>query len=170
MVGSAIAGSKFVQTYAAICLAGVGITNPYHITLVVAGCIAVGGICGPVILETLGRRYSILTGYGCPGLAMLIIATVGTNLAQTSAAVQRALTAFLCMWGFIYGGFVATSVPVTAPEMHAVGLRTYGHAFATTIYEIFSFGASFSTPYMLSSKYSNMGMNVGYFFFGMSGF
>lgn len=168
LVGSAIAGSKFIQTYAAIFLAGVGISNPYHITLVVAGCIAAGGICSPLILETLGRRHSILSGYTTLGLAMLIIAVVGTAFEQTNPAVQSTLTAFLCLWGFTYGGFVATSVPVTAPEMHAVGLRTYGHAFATTIYEIFSFAAAFSVPYMISPSYGNMGTNVGYFFFGKS--
>ncbi|KAK5046475.1 hypothetical protein LTR84_008278 [Exophiala bonariae] len=168
LVGSAVVGSKFIQTYAAIFLAGVGFRNPYHITLVVAGCIAAGGICSPIILETLGRRYSLLSGYTLLGLAMMIIATIGSTTDHTKTAVQGSLTGFLCLWGFTYGGFIATSVPVTAPEMHAVGLRTYGHAFATTVYEIFSFAASFSTPYMLSTKYGNMGTNVGYFFLGLS--
>lgn len=166
LVGSAIVGIKFIQTYAAIFLAGLNFRNPYHITLVVAGCIAAGSICSPVILETLGRRHSMLSGYTVLGLAMLLIAVVGSTVDHTRPVVQGTLTAFLCLWGFTFGGFIATSVPVTAPEMHAVSLRMYGHAFATTIYEIFSFAASFSVPYMLSAKYGNMGTNVGYFFFG----
>jgi hypothetical protein len=50
--------------------------------------------------------------------------------------------------------------------MHAVRLRGYGQAFAIAVYEIFSFGSSFSTPYMINAKYGNMGMNVGYVFGG----
>ncbi|KAL2786716.1 hypothetical protein BJX66DRAFT_341932 [Aspergillus keveii] len=50
--------------------------------------------------------------------------------------------------------------------MHSVRLRTYGQAFATALYEIFSFAATFYTPYMLNAEYGDMGLNIGYFYFG----
>jgi SP family sugar:H+ symporter-like MFS transporter len=62
--------------------------------------------------------------------------------------------------------FVATCLSTSAPEMHSIRLRTYGQACAMMFSEIFSFAAAFYTPYILSPQYGNMGLNVGYFYFG----
>jgi SP family sugar:H+ symporter-like MFS transporter len=164
--GVALTGSKFFSTYASIFLAGVGIRNPYHITLSFASCACFGGLISPWILEYVGRRLSLLVGYACMALCMLIVAAMGTGFGQQNSSVQVTSIVFVCLWGVSYGGFIGTSLTVTTAEMHAVRLRGYGQAFTITIYEIMSFGSSFSTPYMLSAKYGNMGLNVGYFFGG----
>jgi SP family sugar:H+ symporter-like MFS transporter len=57
---------------------------------------------------------------------------------------------------------------LASAEIHSVRMRTYGQANTTSIYQIFSFGAAFWTPYMLSADYGNMGTNVGYFYFGVT--
>jgi hypothetical protein len=57
---------------------------------------------------------------------------------------------------------------LSSAEMHSIRLRTYGQANTTFIYNIFAFGASFWTPYMLNPAYGNMGANVGYFYFGVT--
>ncbi|KAK5046903.1 hypothetical protein LTR84_007257 [Exophiala bonariae] len=164
--GVALTGSKFLSTYAAIFLAGVGIRNPYHITLSFAGCACFGGLISPFTLEYLGRRRNLLVGYACMGSCMFIVAIAGSVLGQTSTKTQLLCTAFICFWGVSYGGFVGTSLTVTTSEMHAVKLRGYGQAFVITVYELLSFGSSFATPYMISASYGNMRMNVGYFFGG----
>lgn len=164
--GVALTGSKFLSTYAAIFLAGVGIKNPYIITLIFASCVCFGGILSPWILEYVGRRSNLLVGYGFMSICMLLIAIVGSALGQKNDTTQVVCIVFICFWGVSYGGFVGTSLTVTTSEMHAVRLRGYGQAFAIAVYEILSFGSSFSTPYMINAKYGNMGMNVGYFFGG----
>lgn len=166
LIGLAITGSKFVVPYAAIFLAGVGISNPYLINFVVAACIFAGGIPGPWIVEYGGRRFSMLTGYGGMAVCMLIISAVGTGLGSEGAVSKTVLVVFLCLWAVIFGAFIGTSVWIAAPEMHSVRLRTYGQASTTMFYQIFGFAASFYSPYMLSAKYGNMGLNVGYFYFG----
>lgn len=101
-------------------------------------------------------------------VSMLLIATIGTGLGQTSNTSHVTVVVFLCLWAFIYG---ATSGPiawVSSVEMHSVRLRTFGQAYAVGLYEIFSFGAAFWTPYMLNVSYGNMGTNVGYFYFGIT--
>jgi MFS transporter, SP family, sugar:H+ symporter len=57
---------------------------------------------------------------------------------------------------------------VASVEMHSIRLRTYGQAYAVIMYQIFSFGAAFWTPYMLHAEYGNMGTNVGYFYFAIT--
>lgn len=169
LVGIAIAitGSKFLSTYAAIFLAGVGISNPYHITLTYAACTCIGALLSPWLVEFVGRRYALLIGYGSMAVFMFIIAAVGTALGQENSSCRTISIVFISFWGVVYAGFIGTSLTVTTAEMHSVRLRGYGQGFVIFIYEIFSFASSFATPYMLNRSYGNMGLNVGYFFGGM---
>jgi hypothetical protein len=166
LVGLAITGSRFVAMYSTIFLAGIGISNPYAINCIVAACAFIGSVPSPWIVEYGGRRFGLLAGYGGMTLCMLIIAAVGTALGAEDPKAKSVLVAFLCLWSLIYGSCVGPSISTTAPEMHSVRLRTYGQAFATALYEIFSFAATFYTPYMLNADYGNMGLNIGYFYFG----
>ncbi|KAJ5729973.1 mfs monosaccharide transporter protein [Penicillium malachiteum] len=81
---------------------------------------------------------------------------------------QTVVVVFLCIWAFVFGGFIGPRVWISSAEMHSVRMRTYGQANTTFIYEVFSFGATFWTPYMLNVHYGNMGSNVGYFYFGVT--
>ena len=47
-IGQAICGGKFVSVYAGLFLAGVGIDNPFLITLVVVSCAVIGGVILPL--------------------------------------------------------------------------------------------------------------------------
>lgn len=167
-IGLTITGIQFVVPYAAIFLSGVGIQNPYLINVIIGLCIFAGTFPGPFIVEYGGRRFAILAGYGGMSLCMLIFSAVSTGLGASTHAAKDVLVAFLCIWAFIFGGFIGSSVWVASSEMHSVRLRTYGQACSTMFYSIFGFGASFWTPYMLNVNYGNMGTNVGYFYFGVT--
>ena len=166
VIGQAISGGKFISTYAAVFLSAVGISSPFVITVTVASCAVIGGLISPFIVEYIGRRFSLLVGYTTMAVFMLVISAVATGLGSTNSTAKTVLVVLLCLWTVIYGGFIGTSTSTIAPEMHSVRLRTYGQAVAAMVYEIFSFGSAFYTPYMLSAQYGNMGTNVGYFYFG----
>jgi len=168
LIGLAITGIQFVVPYAAIFLAGVGIHNPFLINVIVAVCIFAGTFFGPFIIEYGGRRFAMLVGYSCMAACMLIFSAVSTGLGSAASTSKSVLVAFLCIWAFIFGGCIGSSVWLASAEMHAVRLRTYGQACTTMVYSTFAFGASFWTPYMLSADYGNMGTNVGYFYFGVT--
>ncbi|KAF3389864.1 hypothetical protein DPV78_011613 [Talaromyces pinophilus] len=168
VIGQAISGGKFISTYLSVFFSGVGIGNTFLILLIGTLCALAGGIMAPWILEYGGRRFSLLVGYTTMGLTMLIISAVATGLGPTSHTAKKVLVVLLCFWQVFYGAFVVPGVAVTAPEMHSIRLRTYGTAFVAMCYEIFSFAAAFYTPYMLNAQYGNMGLNVGYFYFGIS--
>jgi hypothetical protein len=170
MVGLAITGSKFIGPYGAIFLAGVGISNPFLNNFIIAMCTFAGSIPGPLIIEYGGRRFAMLCGYVSMTVCMLIIAAVGSGLGSGSTESKTILLVFLCLWAFLFGAFIGTSVWIAAPEMHNIRLRTYGQASTTMVYQIFGFAASFYSPYMLSASYGNMGLNVGYFYAGMLDF
>ena len=168
MVTLAITGSKFLTSYGAIFLADVGISDPFVITVIFGASILAGSIFSSFIIEYGGRRFAILVGLGGMGVSMLIFSAVSTGLGPTSHVAQRVVIAFVCIWAFIFGGFIGSSVWVASAEMHSVRLRTYGQAFTMTMYNIFAFGCTFWTPYMLNVNYGNMGANVGYFYFGVT--
>ena len=166
-IGQAICGGKFVSVYASLFLSGVGISNPYLITVIVVLMAVAGGVILPFVTEYGGRRFAVITGYCLAASCMLIIGTVATGLGASSSVAKNVLIVFLCLWTFIYGGLIGASFPVIAPEMYTVRLRTSGMASTATVYEIFAFAAAFYTPYMLNKQYGNMGTNVAYFYFGM---
>ncbi|KAN0099834.1 general substrate transporter [Hyaloscypha variabilis] len=168
LVSSAICGAWFILPYGAIFLAGVGIRNPFLINVVINCCTLFGCMFGPLIVEFLGRRKSMLIGYGVMGCCMLIFSSVSTALGAENRTTKGVLVAFLCLWTFSFGGFISSSSWLSSNEVHSVRLRTYAQPFIGSVAQIMAFGASFWTPYMLNVHYGNMGSNVGYFYFGIT--
>lgn len=99
---------------------------------------------------------------------MLIFAATASGLGQADTTAQHVLVAFLCIWAFTFGATSGPIVWVSSPEMHSLRLRTIAQGYAVAVYEVFSFGAAFWTPYMLNPSYGDMGTNVGYFYFGVT--
>jgi SP family sugar:H+ symporter-like MFS transporter len=167
MIGLAVTGIQFVQPYAALFLKGVGVSDPYLINVIIGLCILGGSLFGPFTVEYAGRRITILSGYVAMGLCMLILSSVSTAIGMSGSG-EMVMVVFLCLWAFVFGGTIAPSAGLASVEMHSVSLRTFGQANTTIFFGIFSFGATFWTPYMLDPDYGNMGANVGYFYAGVT--
>ena len=167
MIGMAITGIQFVQPYATTFLKEVGLSNPYLINVVIGLFILGGSFFGPFVVEYGGRRLAILSGYTAMACCMLTLSSVSTALGQDESS-KIVVVIFLCLWALVFGATIAPSASLASVEMHSVSLRTYGQAHAIVFYGIFSFGATFWTPYMLDSQYGNMGPNVGYFYAGVT--
>ncbi|KAJ5241406.1 uncharacterized protein N7469_002997 [Penicillium citrinum] len=163
MVGMSITGIQFVQPYATTFLRGVGISNPYLINVIIGLCILGGSCLGPFAVEYGGRRLSILGGYSAMAACMLTLSSVSTALGPKGTS-KLVIVVLLSLWSFVFGGTIAPSAGLASVEMHSVSLRTYGQANTTILYGLFSFGATFWTPYMLDPDHGNMGPNVGYFY------
>lgn len=168
LIGLSITGIAFITPYATVFLGNVGVNNPYLVNVYIGLCTFAGALAGPITIESLGRRVTLIAGYTGMGLCMLILAAVNSGLGEGSKVAQKILVAFVCIWSFIFGGSVGPASWVSSPEMHSVQLRTYGQAFSTVTYQIFSFAASFWSPYMFGADYGNMGTSVGYYYFGVS--
>lgn len=166
-VGGTLSGAFFIFTYAAIFFKALGgFSSPIEISLVINCCLFAGLIVGPAFADSLGRRRTILTGYVGMMVCMIIFAGVSSGLGSKTTVARDVSVAFLCLWAFFFGGFIASNQWVTSAELHAVRLRTSGQAFNILVTDIFVFGTNFWTPYMLNVKYGDMGTNVGYFYFG----
>lgn len=163
--GASLSGGLAIFTYAAIFLSGIGIKNPFVITVCINACIFAGSLVGPFTVEFLGRRVTIIAGFAGMATCMLIFAVVGTVLGPTNPHAQKSVIGFLCIWAFLFGGFIASTMWLASAEMHSVRLRSYGQAFSITVNDILQFGVSFWTPYMINAKYGNWGPSVGYFYF-----
>lgn len=164
-VGASLSGAFAIFTYAAIFLTGLGIKNPYLTNVYMNICTLAGACIGPFLIEFLGRRRTILTGYSGMATCILIFSTVASGMGTTDPVVEKVLVAFLCLWVFVFGACIASSMWITSAEMHPVRLRTYGQAAAIGINNTFQFACSFWTPYMININYGNWGTNVGYFYF-----
>jgi Arabinose efflux permease len=168
MIGLSVTGIQFVQPYATTFLKGVGISNPYLINVIIGLCILAGSLIGPLVVEYGGRRFAILTGYISMAACMLVLSSVNTALGGDDQIAKMVVVILLCLWAFIFGGTIAPSAGLASVEMHSVALRTYGQANTVIFYGLFSFGATFWTPYMLDPNHGNMGPNVGYFYAGVT--
>jgi FtsH-binding integral membrane protein len=157
-----------VGPFAALFLSGLGLKSPYLVNAIVGLCIFGGAFIGPLVLDYGGRRFAMIYGYSAMAACMLILSAVSTALGQHNPISQTVVVVFLCIWAFVFGGFIGPSVWLASAEMHSVRMRTYGQANTTFFYETFSFGATFWTPYMLNAQYGNMGSDVGYFYFGVT--
>ncbi|KIV92368.1 hypothetical protein PV10_03676 [Exophiala mesophila] len=167
-LGIAASGSRFITTYAVIFFAGIGLGNPYLINVLLAASASGGVILVPWLVEYKGRCFVLLFGYGLLGTYMLIIGAVGSGFGQSNNTAQLILIVFPCLWNFTYGLILRTRLSTGSAEQHSLRLRTYGQAFVIALYEVVAFVVSFSIPYMISPNYGNMGLNVGYFFAGLS--
>ncbi|CAI7576948.1 unnamed protein product [Penicillium pancosmium] len=163
MVGMSITGIQFVQPYATTFLKGVGISNPYLINVIIGLCILGGACLGPFVVEYGGRRFAILWGYSAMAACMLVLSSVSTAFGGVGVS-KMVIVILLSLWSFVFGGTIAPTAGLASVEMHSVSLRTYGQANTTVLYGLFSFGATFWTPYMLDPDHGNMGANVGYFY------
>ena len=168
MIGLSVTGIQFVQPYATTFLKGVGISNPYLINVIIGLCILAGSFIGPLVVEYGGRRFAILIGYTSMAACMLVLSSVNTALGSDDEIAKMVVVILLCFWAFIFGGTIAPSAGLASVEMHSVALRTYGQANTIIFYGLFSFGATFWTPYMLDPDHGNMGPNVGYFYAGVT--
>lgn len=163
-----LGGAFFIFSYAAIFLRAVGIGSPLQISVVINACVVLGGMSGPLWVEYLGRRRSLLTGYSVLATCMIIFSATSSGLGGAAHGPARSvLIAFICIWAYGFGGFIASTQFMASTEMHAVRLRNYGQPFTSTVGNVFAFGATFWGPYQLSPKYGNEGTNVGYFYFGL---
>ncbi|KAH7007562.1 general substrate transporter [Ilyonectria destructans] len=168
LVSNAISGIQFVIPYTALFLAQIGLNNPYILNVAISSCILAGTVPGPFLCEYAGRRLSLIGGYIVMAACMLIFAVVASVLGQSAVTAQHVLVAFLCIWAFTFGATSGPIVWVSSAEMHSLRLRSFGQSYAVMMYEVFSFGAAFWTPYMLNTDYGNMGTNVGYFYGGIT--
>lgn len=167
MAGMAVTGIQFVAPYAALFLKNVGVSDPYLMNCVIGLCILLGALFGPFVVEYGGRRMAILSGYSIMAICMLVLASVNT-IVGASKSSQIAIVVLMCVWALVFGATIAPSANLSSVEMHSVSLRTFGHANTTVFFGIFSFAASFWTPYMLSANHGDMGANVGYFYAGVT--
>jgi SP family sugar:H+ symporter-like MFS transporter len=168
LAGNALTGINFVAPFVALFLSGLGINNPYLINVIIGLCILAGAPLGLPLIEYAGRRITFLVGYSVMAICMLIFSSISTSLGPSSRVSKNDLVAYLCIWAFVFGGFVGGGTWVAASEMHSLRLRTYGQAFSIGTYNTLVFAASFWTPYMINPGYGNMGTNVGYFYFGLT--
>ncbi len=166
LTGTSFAGIQFVAPYTAIFLGGLGIANPFIITVIISVCFFAGSLIGGPVIEYGGRRFALIAGYSILATCMLIFSAVSSGLGASSDSAMKVLVAFLCIWAFTFSGFIAPAAWIASTEVHSVRLRIYGQGFTVYINSIFGFATGFWTPYMLNKDYGNMGTNVGYFYFG----
>lgn len=168
-IASALCGSFFVNMYAAIFFGQLHVAqNPFVLTVIISACALPGACVGPFVAEGLGRRRAQLFGYGILGTLMLVIGVVNSCLGSKNPASVTVLITLLCIWQTVLNALVTSTNWLLASELHTVRLRTYGQAFVMGVTFVFQFASVFYTPYMINPGYGNMGINITYFFFGLS--
>ncbi|KAF2159495.1 hypothetical protein M409DRAFT_70950 [Zasmidium cellare ATCC 36951] len=164
----ALCGVQFVLTYGTVFLMQAGISNVYVTNVAISACTLAGSLLSPVSLEYAGCRGSVLWSSAATAFCMLTFAAVSSGSGADSEVARNVLVTFICLWAFCFGAGLGGAAWLTSSEMHSLRPRTYGQASSAAVYQIWSFAATFWTPYMLRLEYGNMGTNVGYFYFGLT--
>ena len=156
----------FVVNYIVIFFVAVGIGNPYQLNVIISSCGFLGALLSPFFLEFGGRRLAMLCGYGGMATCLLISGATASGLGIKMESAQHVLISFLCIWFFIFSMCISPSAWLLQAEIHSVRLRTYGTSVAVFMANLFNFGTSFWTPYMINPAAGNWGTNTAYFYLG----
>lgn len=162
-----LSGITLVGNYAAVFFAANGVSKPFLIQIYVGVCGLTGSFCGPGLVEYVGRRLTSLFGFGFMACCMLIFSVTASALGSSTETARNTLIAFLCIWFFLYASCVSSTHWLIGAEVHSVRLRGYGQAVSVATANIFTFAATFFTPYMINPAAGNMGTNVGYFYLAL---
>ncbi|GFZ52068.1 hypothetical protein JCM24511_09840 [Saitozyma sp. JCM 24511] len=149
-----------------------GIADPF-LPSVASNAILIGGlIVAAFTVDKFGRRFLLLTGESINLICVLFMGVIGTlarqNGGELSSTSSNAIVALACIWVAAYSmsagplgwAYVAdTATPV---------LRAKTTSFAAALTCCFGLIFNYTTPIMLSPQQANWGIEIGYFFAGLS--
>ncbi|CZR58239.1 uncharacterized protein PAC_08130 [Phialocephala subalpina] len=131
------------------------------------GVSVVTAIIGMVILDTFGRRS--VTFWGCliQSLFLCLIGDLGSKAHRTGSETNGMVASFI-LYAVALHATLGPAAYITAAEVGTSSLREKTMAVATAVNVVVGFVVVFTTPYLLSAPYANLGPNLGYVWGGFA--
>lgn len=125
------------------------------------GVSVVTTIIGMLALDTFGRREVTLYGNLIQALFLFLIGGLGSKSGRTKAETDGMVASFI-LYAAALHATLGPAAFITASEVGTQRLREKTMGFATAINVVVGFVVVFTTPYLLSAPYANLGAKVGY--------
>lgn len=131
------------------------------------GVSVVMAIIGMLALDAYGRRDVTFWGNLIQALFLCLIGGLGAK-PQRSVSETNGMVASFILYAAALHATLGPAAYITAAEVGTASLREKTMAFATAINVIVGFVVVFTTPYLLSKPYADLGPNLGYVWGGFA--
>lgn len=125
------------------------------------GVSVVTAIIGMVALDKYGRRDCTFWGNWIQALFLFLIGGLGSKRNRTQSETDGMVASFI-LYAAALHATLGPAAYITAAEVGTAALREKTMAFATALNVIVGFVVVFTTPYLLSAPYANLGPKLGY--------
>jgi len=125
------------------------------------GVSVVTAIIGMVALDAFGRRDVTLWGNLIQALFLFLIGGLGSQSNRSQASTDGMVASFI-LYAAALHATLGPAAYITASEVGTSRLREKTMAFSTAINVVVGFVVVFTTPYLLSPPYANLGAKLGY--------
>ncbi|KAI5477374.1 hypothetical protein MNV49_006440 [Pseudohyphozyma bogoriensis] len=168
MAGQQLTGVTFSSSYGPTFYKQVGLGSmAFAYAAINNGVSVVTALMGMLLFDAVGRRDATI--YGCLGqtLFLCLIGGLGAKKGRTTSETNGMVASFI-LYAAILHMTLGPAAYVTASEIGTAALREKTMAFATAINVVVGFVVVFTTPYLLSAPYANLGARLGYVWGGFS--
>jgi MFS transporter, SP family, sugar:H+ symporter len=131
------------------------------------GVSVVTAIIGMLALDAFGRRDVTFWGNLIQAVFLCLIGGLGSK-PQRSTSETNGMVASFILYAAALHATLGPAAYITASEVGTASLREKTMAFATAINVVVGFIVVFTTPYLLSAPYANLGPNLGYVWGGFA--
>lgn len=125
------------------------------------GVSVVTAIIGMLLLDAFGRRSVTFWGCVIQALFLCLIGGLGSKEHRTGSETNGMVASFI-LYAAALHATLGPAAYITAAEVGTASLREKTMAFATAINVVVGFVVVFTTSYLLSSPYANLGPKLGY--------
>ncbi|ORY24565.1 general substrate transporter [Naematelia encephala] len=167
-VGNNWTGNTFISTYATTLYIQLGLRAQAFNYSVIKACITiVMAIIGMLMIDKVGRRPTLIYGCAFQAIFLFIMGGIGVSANPTDSGLRMMVA---CIMLFKCAVVISLQFlgPVVTAEISSPSTRRKMFAFACCVDVVTAWGVSFSSPYMLSAQYANMGAKVAFIFAGVS--
>ncbi|OBT77674.1 hypothetical protein VF21_03693 [Pseudogymnoascus sp. 05NY08] len=131
------------------------------------GVSVVTAIIGMLALDAFGRREVTFWGNWIQALFLCLIGGIGSKANRTQSETDGMVASFI-LYAAALHATLGPAAYITAAEIGTASLREKTMAFSTAINVVVGFVVVFTTPYLLSAPYANLGAKLGYVWGGFA--
>lgn len=163
-----LTGVTFSSSYGPTFYKQVGLgSQAFAFAAINNGVSVVTAIIGMLALDAFGRREVTFWGNLIQALFLCLIGGLGSK-PQRSPSETNGMVASFILYAAALHATLGPAAYITAAEVGTASLREKTMAFSTAMNVVVGFVVVFTTPYLLSSPYANLGPNLGYVWGGFA--
>lgn len=153
---NAASGFPFISGYKTYFFQVARSQNPFIDSIIVTTVSLVGAISGLFLHRFVGRRPTLMFGFGLQAALMLGIAAVWTA-APGTVSTGKAIVGFVVVFQCLYSAIVGPGSWIVSSEIPNNRLRATTFGFGNGIGFVAYFLISFTTPYFINPEALNIG-------------